>query len=382
MTSTVATGVAVWAVLRRLAVDAVPSAVLQLAAFAVATVVAVVGLAALGYSPATVVRALWRGAVAGPGALNVTFGHAVPFMLAALAVWLAYQGGLFNVGPDGQLQVGGLATLAVVTALPDTAPGVLLILAGLTAGTVAGAAWAAPAVILRTRRGANEIITTLMSTFIALQLVNAMISGPMRSETARFTPQTNRIPDSAILGSMPGTPVTIAVILAAMLSVAVVAVVQGTRGGLRLRAIGLNRRGADRAGVPVVAYQLTAFLFSGALAGLAGALVIVDLRFLIAPGWAPFWGFGGILIAFLVQGAPVLIPAWGVLFGMLAAAGPALKGSASVPDAVIILIQLLPVLTLFVLRTLTRRRRIASSRDHSHVPEAESPRPRAGPSPG
>jgi simple sugar transport system permease protein len=88
---------------------------------------------------------------------------------------------------------------------------------------------------------------------------------------------------------------------------------------------------------------------SGALCGLAGGLVVLGLRFYIAPGWAESWGFEGILVAFLAFRQPYLIPVWSVLFGMLAAAGPTLQADVSVPDSVVTVMQTLPVIALFLL---------------------------------
>lgn len=325
----------------------------QLTAFLLALVGLVAWLAVLGYSPAIVLEALWDGAVGGPGSFDVSLGNAVPLMLTAVSVWLAYQVGLFNVGPDGQLQFAGIATVAVVVALPEQW-GAGLIAIGIVVGIVVGSLSAILAVGLKLWRRASEVITTLMMIFIAMNLINVLIAGPLRAPDAKQTAASERIPDSAQLGSIFGTSLTWGIVLALVASLVVLIVVRRTTAGLRLRAVGRNETAARRAGIAVSRFQFVSFALAGALSGLAGALVILGLRFEVNPGWAPLWGFGGILIAFIALRTPMLIPLWAVLFGMIHASGPTLKGAASIPDAIVVVMQTLPVVALFLIETLRR----------------------------
>lgn len=325
----------------------------QLAAFLIALFALVAWLALLGYAPDIVLDALWDGSIAAPGSFDLSLAYAVPLMLTAASVWLAYQGGLFNVGPDGQLQLAGITTVAVIVALPEQW-GVGLIVIGIAVGIVVGGLAAALAVWLKLWRQASEVITTLMMVFIAMSVVNVLISGPLRVPEAKQTAASERIPDSAQLGSFFGTSATWGIVIALIATLIVLAVVTWTTSGLRLRAVGRNEVAASRAGIPVARQQLISFTVAGALSGLAGALVIVGLRYEVTPGWAPLWGFGGILIAFIALRTPVLIPVWALLFGMLHASGPILKGSASVPDAIVVVSQTLPVIALFLVEAARR----------------------------
>jgi ABC-type uncharacterized transport system permease subunit len=338
----------------------------QALAFVLALSALVACLAVLGYDPGLVLPALWDGSVGAPGSLDVALGHAVPLMLTATAVWLAYQAGMFNVGPDGQLQLAGIATVAVITQLPEDW-GVLLIVVGVLAGVLVGALCAVVAVVLKLWRGASEVITTLMTVFIAINLVNVLIAGPLRAPDAKLTASSERIPADAQLGSFLGTPLTWGVLIALAVTALVLAIVVTTTAGLRLRAVGRNELAALRAGIPVSRLQFAAFTAGGALSGLAGALVLVGLRYEVSPGWAPLWGFGGILIAFIALRTPALIPVWGILFGMLLASGPTLKGSASVPDAIVVVMQTLPVIALFLIEAIRRGWRARAAARVSHV---------------
>lgn len=322
----------------------------QLLAFILSLAALIGVLTLLGYPTGKITIALVDGSVGDRIALGITLSEAMPLVLTGTAVWIALQVGLFNIGADGQLRIGGVAALALVLAVPDATPGVILIIVGLAAAAIAGASWSAVAAVLRVYRGANEVISTVMLNFMAFIIVDELMHGALRAPEATHTPRTSEIPRSARLPHLlENTHATIGIVVAVAVSIVAVRLIERSELGLRLRSIGLNRSAAEHAGVRVARYQLWTFLASGAVAGLAGGLVILGFRYKIAPGWAPTWGFLGILIAFLAARNAYMIVIWGVLFGMLAAAGPELKGAASVPDSVVTLMQVLPVIAVFVL---------------------------------
>ena len=334
---------------------AAQSVLIQLVAFVSSLLVLVAILWAIGHDPGRILAALWDGSAGSTISLGVSLDEAVPLILTATAFWLALEAGVFNIGMDGQLQIGGLAALVTTFALPADAWPVLVILLAMGAGMLAGAAWSGIAGVMKTKRGSNEIISTLMLNFVAFIIVAEVMRGPLQSESNRFTPQTDRIRESARIDfTIAGVELTWGIIVALALSFAAILVVRSTNTGLRLRAVGLKREAARHAAVPIERYWLGSFLVTGALSGLAGALVIEGLRYYIAPGWAPLWGFEGIVIAFLALRSPLLIPVWAILFGMLASAGPVLKGTASVPDAIVNIMQTLPVIVLFILYAMIR----------------------------
>jgi simple sugar transport system permease protein len=165
-----------------------------------------------------------------------------------------------------------------------------------------------------------------------------------------------------------------------VLAVATIVVVQRSRLGLKLRAVGLNDEAAHVAGLRPRRYWIGSITASGALAGLGGGLVVLGVRYYLAPGWAASWGFEGVLIAFLAYRLPYLIPLWALLFGMMSAAGPTLEANASVPSAVVTVMQTLPVITLFMLYAVARRwdRRDGSGRLKRRPPDPAQGRPSDG----
>jgi ABC-type uncharacterized transport system permease subunit len=321
---------------------------LQLGAAALSVVFLLVLLGALDYPVVASFEAIRDGALATNEGVASSLMQSVPVILTGVGVWFAYKVGLFNIGADGQLVVGGVTAFVVAANGPDL-PGPILIAAALVFGALAGSLWALIAGWLRVARGANEIISTIMLNFIALSLGDRLISGALADEGAT-SPQTASIPESTELGNLHASiPIGWAFVIAVIATAGLVFLMQRTGLGLRLRTIGLNPSAAERAGLQVNRLRLLSMALSGGVAGLAGGLVVLGMRQYLAPGWAPAWGFVGILVAFLALRFPALIPVWGVIFGMLATSAPVLKAQASVPDGIVTIIQVLPVLSLFLL---------------------------------
>jgi simple sugar transport system permease protein len=326
--------------------------VAQLGAGLLAVVTMLILLGALGYDVGTAFNDFWQGALASSSGLEQTLVQAMPVTLTAAAVWFAYRVGMFNVGADGQLQMGGLAAFMVVTAIAG-GPGIVLIVIGLVVAALAGGLWAFIAGWLRTSRNANEVISTIMLNFIAFQIGNTLVSGALEQRGAT-SPQTDTIAPATQMGNVV-TSLPWVFVVAVAVTVALVMVMRGRRFGLRLRACGLNASAAVHSGIAVNRLRLWSFVLSGAVSGLAGGLVVLGMRHFLAFGWAPQWGFQGILIAFIALRAPILIPVWGLLFGLLSTSAPLLKADVGVPDGLVSVMQVLPALAIFVLHTAARR---------------------------
>lgn len=326
---------------------------LQALALVIGMAIVVAILAWAGYSTSDVLSSMVTGAFGTTFNLSVSLTQAVPLMLCAVAVWIAFQAGLFNIGADGQLQIGGVTTLVAITLLPDSLPTLVYLIAAILAGCLGGAVWGAIAGVLKAYRGANEVISTIMLNIIATTSILLLIAGPLRAPTSKFTAQSERIPDAALIGdAIPGVPWIF--LIALVVSIAAVVLIKRTALGLRLRAVGLNADAATHAGLTVRTIQWNTFTLSGAVAGLSGALILIGFRYYIAPGWAASWGLLAIVIAFLALRSPIMITVWAVIFGMINASGVAMKGAASVPDSVTTLMQAMPVICLFVLLSIPR----------------------------
>mgnify|MGYP002778691652 CR=1 FL=1 len=302
-------------------------------------------LAASGFPPAPALAALWNGAFGSTDALlSATLVRATPLVLAGLAVALAFRAGILNVGAEGQLLAGGAAAATIGT-LGAPSLGVLSAPLALVGGTAAGALWAGVAALLRRRFGVLEVISTIMLNFVALHAVGWLVRGPLQ-EPLRIYPQSPALPDVARLPALvPGTRLHVGFALAVLGCAAVWVVLRHTAAGFRLRMVGLNPAAAASAGrIDVPAVGMRAFLASGALAGLAGAVEVAGVTYALYENLSPGYGYTAIAVALLARLHPLGVLASGALFGALEAGAGAMQRDAGVPAVVVVAVEALLVL--------------------------------------
>ncbi len=302
------------------------------------TVLAAV-LVATGHEPLPALTALVRGAFGSGYALASTVVRAVPLALAGLAVALAFRAGLLNIGAEGQLLIGASAATAAGAALGGT-PALLAIPLMLGVGAVAGGGWALIAGELRRRFGVLEVISTIMLNYIAIALIGWLVRGPLQEPT-RIYPQSSSLPLSQQLPMLiPGTRVHVGVVLAVVLATGLWWWLRSTAGGFRLRAVGANPFAAASAGQIVVARTtLSAFVMSGALAGLAGGVELTGVTYALYENFSPNYGYTAIAVALLARLNPLAVLGTALLFGALEAGAGAMQRDAAVPSVVVSVVE-------------------------------------------
>lgn len=319
-------------------------------------------LLAAGSDPLPAYESMFTAAFGSLFSISVTIGKAMPRLLAALGIALALRAGLWNIGAEGQIYVGGVASTAVVLATPDLPFPVGLLLA-LVAGTLAGAIWGAIPGILRATRGISEVITSLMLVYIAIQLANYLLEGPWVVPHSTFPatepfPSTHRLP---IIWT--GTLLNAGLIVAAL--ALLLAWVLSTRStfGLQLRAFGGGEQAARFSGVRVKRLIVAAMMVSGAFAGLAGSVEILGVRGRLLEGFSPGYGFEAIAIALIGRLHPAGIVLAAVLFGALdAGAAGLLTSGRGVPASIVQITEAMAVVYVLValgINERVRRRRQA-----------------------
>jgi len=324
--------------------------ILERIAMPIISVVLAIFLGALimlvaGFEPLPAFLALLKGSFGSPRAIGETMLRATPLLFTGLAVAYGFKAGLFNIGAEGQLFMGGLvaAYLGVVmggVSLWINIPVILL------AGMAAGAAWAFIPALLKARVGAHEVITTMMFTFIARYFVSYLVSGPLRAEGA--VAQTVRIAESAVLpklhdllGTAPIGRAHAGFIVGLVLAVVMWLVLRYTTLGYENRAVGFNPVAAETGGISVSATMIKALCISGALAALAGVTEVLGLHYRLFDQFSAGFGFTGIAVALLAKNHPIgVIPA-AILFGALSAGAGTMQLEAEVPQKVIFIIQAL-----------------------------------------
>ena len=313
------------------------------AILALATVMLVV--VAGGYDLGHAAAAFWNGSVGSSYSLfSGTLLRATPLILVGLAVAVAFQAGVLNIGAEGQLLAGASAAVAVGLSVASW-PGWFSIPLEFAAGMAAGAAWAAIAAVLKGRFGVLEVISTLMLNFIALFAVGYLVRGPLEEPT-RVYPQTAAIGPSARLAAIiPGQRLHLGFVVAVMLAIAIWWTLRSTAVGFRVRVAGASAAAAASAGrVKVERVVFGSFLASGAMAGLGGAVQVTGVTYALFEGFSPGYGYTAIAVALLARLNPLAVIVTSVFFGGLEAGGAAMQREAGVPSGFVSVVEALVVL--------------------------------------
>ncbi|MBI3795474.1 MAG: ABC transporter permease [Deltaproteobacteria bacterium] len=316
------------------AVVLVPPFLALVSAFAVVTL----GLWLTGVDAVQVFSALLAGAGGDQYRLSETLVKACPLLYTGLAVALSLHAGVWNIGAEGQFLLGALATAWVGRYLTGLSP-VLGLPLTCSVALVAGSAWALCAALLKTKRGVNEVISTIMLNFIAAGLVSYCVHGPLMEAGGQY-PQTDLLPESAQLPRLlPPTRLHLGVPLALVFAVGVWFFLFRTKAGFKLRATGANAIAARFAGIRVD-HQLTlALVLSGALAGLAGGIEVSGVTQRVYEKFSPGYGYTAIAVALVGQRSPLGVVLAALFFGALDAGSGTVQRVAGVSSVLVSVIQ-------------------------------------------
>ena len=347
-------------------------------------------------SPITAYTEMITGAFTNKNGLADTLVKAIPLLLVALGVAIAFRGGVINIGAEGQLIVGALLTTFVGLQLGDRLPGPVVIIIGLLAGMFMGGVWGAIPGYLKARLGVNEILSTIMMNQIAIQIGFFLLRGPM-IDPAEVEAGTN-IPHSARLARSTDLPrftdmaqwlgldksaeelgltgfiaelyglfveptrLHFGLIIAIVMAILVYIFLWRTTIGYRIRAVGQNPNASRYAGINVQRYIILSITLGGMFAGLAGAIEILGLhhRMFEPTAVSAGYGFSGIVVALFGSLHPLGIIPSALLFGGLLVGGDKMQRAIQVPQVLITVILGLVVLfvvsaDLYVRRRATRR---------------------------
>ncbi len=291
---------------------------------------------------------LLEGALGSPQAIAGTLVRATPYIFTGLAVAVAFKCGLFNIGAEGQLALGALAAAWVGYAVH--LPAILHIPLAILAGIAGGFVWGAVPGILKARTGAHEVITTIMMNYLALQIVQVLLSGALK-DPRTVAAQTPALDRSAWLPMLiPMLQLHSGVLLAVLVAIALWWFLGRTVWGFELRTVGVNAAAARYAGMPVRRSIILAMALSGGLAGLAGAVEVTGVALdvtRVTPdgtryfglGFSSGYGFDAIAVALLGRGNPFGVVAAALLFGGLRAGATRMQFTTQVPGEIISVIQ-------------------------------------------
>ncbi len=297
-------------------------------------------LLALGFDAPRAARALASGSFGSLYAFGSgTLVRATPLILTGLAVAVAFQAGVFNIGAEGQF-LSGAAGATVVALGASPAPHWVVLPGLLVAGTIAGAFWAWIAAELRARFRVLEVISTLMLNFVAAYLISYLVRGPLQEPTHIY-PQTSTFAPSAQLPRFGASTRLHAGFAIACIACAICWwILRYTAAGFRVRVSGANPDAARSAGqIDVRRVTTRAFVASGAIAGLAGAIEVSGVTFALYENISPGFGYTAIAVALLARLNALAVVGTGILFGALEAGATAMQRDAGVPSVVVSIVE-------------------------------------------
>ncbi|PKO21771.1 MAG: ABC transporter permease [Chloroflexi bacterium HGW-Chloroflexi-1] len=319
---------------------------------AVLTAMIVGGLiiAFAGGDPFMAYIGLFQGALGSPRALSETAVWASPYIFAGLAVALAFRGGLFNIGAEGQLAFGAVMAALIGYALPGwlhiDLPAFIHIPLAVGFGALAGALWAAIPGALKAYTGGHEVINTIMMNYIALNLTSFLLNGPMRDPNPlNVIARTPGIAESARIPPIfSGFRVHWGFILALLVALAVWWLLWKTTLGFEIRTVGANPDAAKYAGIDTKRTIVLTMALSGLLAGLAGTIEVTALNYRHELGFSIGYGFDAIAIALLGKTHPLGVVLAALLFAAMRNGGTRMQFLTQIPVDIISVIQALILL--------------------------------------
>ncbi|MEM8777981.1 MAG: ABC transporter permease [Cyanobacteria bacterium P01_G01_bin.49] len=272
-----------------------------------------------------------------------TLTKTTPLLLASLGILVALKGGQFNIGGEGQIYLGALGSTLAGLLITDL-PRFLHIPLALAGGFIFGALWGIIPGYLKAYRGVNEVITTLLLNYIALNLISYLVHGPLAEPNApsAYSPLIAESAKLPIL--LPQTLTHGGIIIGVIGTIIIGFILKQTIIGYQIEIVGFNPQAATYAGISLKKTILFLMALSGGLCGLAGACEVMGLKYRLFENFSPGYGFDAIAIAFLSRGNMVGLLLTALFFGALSSGANVMQRSAGVPVTIIGVIQGLTLL--------------------------------------
>ena len=288
----------------------------------IATIIAlIIGLlvtSLAGENPINVFLIFAKSGFGTPYDFGMTLTYSMPLILTGLSVAMAFKAKMFNIGAEGQLTIGALAAASVGALFPSVPSLIAPLFAGICAA-FAGGVWGGIAGYLKAKRGAHEVIITIMLNFVAAGIASYVTVYLLKDPNTQ-NPQTLPISRNYILEAFQffqGAPVTSSLFLSIFVAVLIWVFLYRTPLGYEIRSVGENESASSTAGISISRTQILTMFIAGALAGLVGVGEILGRSECFKLDFSPGYGFTGIAVAFLARGNPIAIIFSGLLFGAL-----------------------------------------------------------------
>lgn len=274
---------------------------------------------------------IFSGAFGTPDKVCAVLNKFFILILPALAYCIPAWAGMYNIGGDGQLVLGGfVAALIGLYFQSNLAP--INILVALTAASVAGGLWALWPALLRVKMGVSEIVTTLLSNYVIINFTEYWVNYPLRS-SGSSVPRADYIPDNFHFPNLTSN-------LSASIIIAVVAIIlaemyrKNCVKGYQYRVTGGNELFAQQGGIDVDKVRVRSMALGGACAGLTGGLLVLSLNYTYAANFSPDYGFIGVLVALIAGSLPITVFVITILFATLRVGAISMQIFTSLPSEI------------------------------------------------
>lgn len=305
-----------------------------------AFIIGMIIILSLGANPIQAMGYLLKGAFGTVTNLSNTVVRSMPLIFCGLCTCFAYRCGIFNLGGEGQFLFGAMAALAVSLLIGAEGPWVTVL--AIAAGILAGGFWGLLPGLLKSWRGLNEMITTIMFNYVAVLFMGFVYTSALREGSV---PQTAPVPElTQIARIFPNLRITWGIVIALVVGIAAWYFLFHTSKGFQLRAVGFNPTASRFNGFSVNSYRLMAFVVSGAIAGLGGACDILGTQFRLISGYGSGYGFDGVAIALIAQLDPIATIIVAYFFAVLRVGSTTMQVGSGVPTSVIDIIQALVII--------------------------------------
>lgn len=315
-------------------------------------------LLALGVNPVAYYGYVVERGLLNPYGLQATLTRMGPLLLIAAGLIVAFRAGIWNLGGDGQFLLSAVIVAALGPLLAPYLPVWAVLLIGLVVGAMVGAAWSVLPALLKAYQGVNEIITTLMMTFLGVSFANVLVKLFFRDPTTTV-PQTRTLIVADRLPRLFDTTISSGLIIGLVAIVVVHLVMTRTAFGLKLRIVGANPRAAIHAGLSVPTLTVATFAISAALAGLAGAVEIMGVQGNVRADWNPAYSLTVVPLVFLARFNGFASIAFVFLFSVLSIGGESAARRTGVPNFFTLVVVAILLVMLGITEYLDQRRRAA-----------------------
>jgi len=286
-------------------------------------------------NPLDAFRVIFEGAFGDVYGLSETVTKAIPLMLCAVGLGVAFETGFYNIGAEGQLLMGAIFSSWVALNFSGL-PSIVLLPAMLVAGFIGGGFWGLIPTYLKIKFETNEVITTLMMNYIAAKTLDYLVFGPWRGKEEWGFPYTSKFTEAAWLPVIGTTRILYPTLIFAVLAAFVLYfTLNRTKIGFDTRIVGKNPEAGRYLGIDSAKIFMFVMLISGGLAGIAGFGEVAGIQHRLRQGISPGYGFTSIIVAWLGRLHPIGIMLVAVLFGGLLVGGEMLQIRLGLPFATI-----------------------------------------------